>query len=171
MIIFVYIGIYIFKFNSIKLLFFFLILSVQPSKHIQNELDKQTKARVDANTIIIEANSKRKVEEINVRIEAEKLIEKAKADSRTVQIKAEAQSTAMKLKAKGEAEAIEIVAKARKEEAEQLQTYAIASDLARVREAGEAGSKVFTGENNNFIFGKNPGDALFMMMQKGLLKN
>jgi hypothetical protein len=37
--------------------------------------------------------------------------------------------------------------------------------LAQIRELGEAGEKVFKGKNNRFVFGSNPGDALFSMYQ------
>lgn len=58
------------------------------------------------------------------------------------------------------------VARARKEEAEQLQSSDIARELATTRVAGEAGQKIFSGKNNNFVFGQNPGDVLFNMFGK-----
>ena len=75
--------------------------------------------------------------------------------AKNTKIKATADAEANIIKAKGEAEAIIEVAKARKKEADELEKSQISKDLAQIREFGEAGKKIFTGDNNSFIFGNN----------------
>jgi len=58
---------------------------------------------------------------------------------------ARAESSSVKIKATGEAESITMIAKARKLEADELQTTKIASELAKIRAAGDAGEKIFSG--------------------------
>lgn len=66
----------------------------------------------------------------------------------------------MKEKALGESEAIRILAQAKKEEAQQLTEFEIASKLELLRATGESGAKLFGDNSKTFVFGKNPGDVL-----------
>lgn len=36
--------------------------------------------------------------------------------------------------------------------------------MAMIRVAGETGEKIFQGKSNKFVFGKNPGDVLYSMV-------
>lgn len=38
--------------------------------------------------------------------------------------------------------------------------------MAMMRVAGESGEKVFKGQSNKFVFGKNPGDLLYSMVDQ-----
>ena len=67
------------------------------------------------------------------------------------------------MKAESEAKAIIEVARARKIEAQELQSTQIASDLERMRVAGQAGEKIFAGATN-FVYAKEPSDVLFSMI-------
>ncbi len=126
-----------------------------PSREIQRELDRQTKARVDANTSLIEATSDRRKIEIETQILAQKKLEESRAIAQSMRIRAE-----------GESESITMIAKSRKNEADELAKTGIAMDLAKIRASGEAGEKIFKGESNRFVFGQNPGDVIFSMVSE-----
>ena len=147
------------------------IYCVKPSPEIQRELDRQTKAKVDANTALIEVNSLKKKIEIETKTMNQKKLLEAEAMAQTIKIKADTQAETQILKAEGQAEAIRTIAKARKEEADQLEQFKIAQDLARIRAAGDAGQKIFGGDGkNNFVFGENPGDIIYSVIQQAFSK-
>lgn len=147
------------------------IYCVKPSPEIQRELDRQTKAKVDANTAIIEVNSMKKKIEIETKTQNQKKLLESEAVAKTIKIQADTQASTQKTKAEGQAEAIRTIARARKEEADELDKVPIAKDLARVRAAGEVGEKIFGGEvQSNFVFGENPGDILYSAIQQTFAK-
>ncbi len=134
-----------------------------PSKDIQQELDKQTKAKVDGNTAIIQALANQKSNLIDVQIAQQRAMQTAQYQNDILKMNTQAQADAQITKAEAEAQAIIRVAHARKEEAEQLQQMPVAMELARLRAAGEAGEKIFQGGSNNFVYARDPGDVLFQM--------
>ncbi|KRX05080.1 hypothetical protein PPERSA_06714 [Pseudocohnilembus persalinus] len=142
------------------------VYSVSPTKQIQQELDRQTKARVDANTEIIYAMSRKEVTDIEQEVTNLVSEQKATTNQKVEQIRAESAAYSETTRANGDAESIRVIAQARKEEAKELQSVQIAQELASIRVLGEAGEKIFKGEKNSFVYGKNPGDVLFSMFGK-----
>lgn len=98
------------------------IFKVTPSKDIQKELDKQTKARVDANTALINVLSKKEAGLVEYQIKSEMMIERSKAKAQVTHMNANARSNQWIINANGEAEAITILAKSRRDEAEKLES-------------------------------------------------
>lgn len=41
----------------------------------------------------------------------------------------------------------------------------MARNMALIRVAGETGEKIFKGDSNKFVFGNNPGDFLYSMVE------
>ena len=87
-------------------------------------------------------------------------LKRAENNAQVIRIEAEAHASQKKLIAEGNARFIEVIAKARNYEAEQLEEYPISKDLARIRESGEAGKKIFGGQSKNYIFGENAAEIL-----------
>ncbi len=68
------------------------IFKVTPSRDIQIELDRQTKARVDANTALINVLSKREAGVVEYEIKKTMAVEKARADAKVTNLNAEAEA-------------------------------------------------------------------------------
>ncbi len=141
------------------------IFSVMPTRDIQQELDKQTKARVDMNTAMIQVQTRQQANVIEQQIEQQRSMQQASNETNILKMRAQAEADAQITRANAQAEAIILVAQARKREAAELETGVIARELALIRAAGEAGEKVFAGKSNNFVYAKDPGDVLFSMFQ------
>lgn len=93
-------------------------------------------------------------------------IEKAKANAKVTIMDANAKADSEVIRANGEAESIIILAESRRDEAEKLESKDFAKRLAQIRVAGQVGSQIFQNQSNNFVFGQNPGDIIYGMMNK-----
>ena len=139
------------------------IYSVTPTKQIQDHLDRQTQARVQANTALIDAKAQNDVVKYTVAAFRDKELGEAEARRQALEIQAKGEAEKMRTLANAEADSIRELAHARELEAKVLESEG-AMTLATIREGGEAVSK-FNKVNSatTYYFGENPMSMLGTM--------
>jgi len=120
-----------------------------PSQDVQKQLDRQVKARIDQNTELVEAETKKRVaKEI---VEADRLTQLGKATNSRDAANIERETKIILANAAADAE--QIIAEGKRKAAESLTVNPLSQDLALLEAYGMAAAKVTGTEGDKVFFG------------------
>jgi len=120
-----------------------------PTQYVQKQLDRQVKARIDQNTEIVEAETKKRVaKEV---VEADRLTQLGKATNARDAANIERETKIILANASSESE--QILAEGKRKAAEALTVNPLSKQLAMIEAYGAAASKVTGSQGDKMYFG------------------
>jgi len=120
-----------------------------PTQDVQKQLDRQVKARIDQNTEIVEAETKKRVaKEV---VEADRLTQLGKATNARDAANIERETKIILANASSESE--QILAEGKRKAAEALTVNPLSKQLAMIEAYGAAASKVTGSQGDKMYFG------------------
>jgi len=138
-----------------------------PTPDVQKQLDRQVKARIDQNTEIVEAETKKRV--AREMVEADRLTQLGTATNSRDAANIDRETKIILANAKAESDLIR--AEGKRKAAEALTVNALSKDLALIEAYGAAASKVTGTEGDKVYFGLPLNEIASGMQQFGQMIN